>query len=70
MTADQLREIIERKPFRPVEVVTVGGDHYQVVEEKDVHFNPRRRPDRVVVFTEDGLFHTLDADQITSATVL
>jgi hypothetical protein len=70
MTADQLREILERKPFKPVEIATTSGDHFQVLEEGDVHYNSRRRPERVVVFTQDGLFHILDADQVASATVL
>jgi hypothetical protein len=70
MTKGQLVEILERKPFKPVVIATTSGDHYQALEEKDVHYNSRVRPDRVVVFTEDGLFHILDADQITSVSVL
>jgi hypothetical protein len=70
MTKDQLTEVLDRKPFRPVSIATTTGDHFQVLEEKDVHYNSRRRLDRVVVFTEDGLFHLLDAEQIMSVTVL
>jgi hypothetical protein len=70
MTTDQLKEILERKPFTPVEIAATGGNHFQVLEERDVHYNSRVRPDRVVVFTQDGLFHIVYADQITSTTVL
>lgn len=70
MTKDQLSELLESEPFKPVVIATTSGDHYQALEERDVHYNSRFRPDRVVVFTEDGAFHILDADQILSVTVL
>ena len=70
MTKDQLAELLERKPFKPVVISTTSGDHYQALEERDVHYNSRFKPDRVVVFTEDGAFHILDADQIASVSVL
>jgi hypothetical protein len=63
MTKEQLAETLEHKPFKPVMIATTNGDHYQALEERDVHCNSRRRLDRVVVFTEDGLFHLLDAAQ-------
>jgi hypothetical protein len=52
------------------EITTTSGDHFEVLQERNVHYNSRFRPDRVVVFTPDGQFHILDADQIASATVL
>jgi hypothetical protein len=70
MTKDQLAHLLESEPFRPVVITTTSGDHFEVLQERNVHYNSRFRPDRVVVFTPDGQFHILDADQIASATVL
>jgi len=70
MTTDQLKEILERKPFTPVEIAATSGDHFEVLRGRNVHYNSRFRPDRVVVFTEEGLFHILDSDQIASVAML
>jgi hypothetical protein len=68
MTADQLREIVTRKPFRPVAVTAVAGDSYQLEEETDVLHSPRR-PELFIFFTEQRM-HIVEADEIASATVL
>jgi hypothetical protein len=70
MTKGQLVEILERKPFKPVVISTTSGDHYQALEEKNVHYDSRVRPNRVLVFTADGLFHILDAEQIANVAML
>jgi hypothetical protein len=70
MTKDQLAELLESDPFKPVVITTTSGHHFEALRERDVHYNSRRRPERVVVFTEDGAFHILDADQIASVSVL
>jgi hypothetical protein len=69
MNVDELRQIIGRKPFRAVEIATASGDHYQLVDETYV-LNSPRRPELFVLFTEDGLMHLVDADQVVSASVL
>ena len=61
VNADELREIIGTKPFRPVDVVTVSGDHYEVADERDVMSSPRR-PELFILFTEDGVMHLNDQD--------
>lgn len=68
MTADQLREIVARKSFRPVAVTTVGGDHYELREETDVLHSPRR-PELFIFFTDQRM-HLVEANEIASATVL
>ena len=68
MTADQLREIVARKPFRPVAVTTVAGDIYELREEADVLHSPRR-PELFIFFTDERM-HLVEANEIASATVL
>lgn len=69
MNADELRELIGTKPFKPLEIATQTGDHFLVEQERDVYNNPRR-PELFVLFTQDGLLHLIDADQIVSASLL
>jgi hypothetical protein len=69
MTADQLREIIERKPFRPLAVTSVAGQIYRLEEERDCFTSPRR-PELFVFFTSDGSMHTVEAAEVASITVL
>ena len=69
MDAKQLRELIARRPFRPIQIATAAGDHYAIVEEADI-FNNRRRPELYVIFTADGLAHWIEADDIVSVTSL
>ena len=68
MTADQLREIVARKPFRPVAVTTVAGDHYELREEADVLHSPRRP--ELFIFFADQLMHIVEANEIASVSVL
>jgi len=70
MTKDQLAELLESEPFRPVVIATTSGDHFEVLQGRNVHHNSRFKPDRVVVFTPEGQLHILDADEISSVSVL
>jgi hypothetical protein len=69
MNSQQLKELVNRRPFRPIQITTASGDHYAVLEEADI-FNNRRRPDLYVIFTEDGLAHWIEAGDIVSVTSL
>jgi hypothetical protein len=69
MNSQQLKELVNRRPFRPIQIATASGDHYAVLEEADI-FNNRRRPDLYVIFTEDGLAHWIEAGDIVSITSL
>jgi hypothetical protein len=69
MDTKQLRELITRQPFRPIQIATAAGDHYTILEEADV-FNNRRRPELYVIFTEDGLAHWIESGDIVSVTSL
>jgi hypothetical protein len=69
MSADQLREIVGRKPFRPVEVATTSGDHYQLLDESYV-LNSARRPELFFFFTGEGLARLVEANEIANVTVL
>jgi hypothetical protein len=65
----QLQALINRKPFRAFEIATTAGDHFPVLEEGDI-LNNRRRPELYFIFTEDGLAHWIEADDIVSVTTL
>jgi hypothetical protein len=69
METKQIHELIMRRPFRPIVIATKSGDHFPILEEGDV-FNNRRRPGLYVIFTEDGLAHWIEADDIVSVTSL
>jgi hypothetical protein len=69
MDNQQLRTLISRRPFRPFQIATSSGDHYAVLEEADI-FNNRRRPQLYVIFTDDGLAHWIESDDIVSVTTL
>jgi hypothetical protein len=69
VNSQQLKELVIRRPFRPIQIATASGDHYAVLEEADI-FNNRRRPDLYVIFTEDGLAHWIEAGDIVSVTSL
>jgi len=65
MDNKQLQSLINRKPFRPFQIATTAGDHLKVLEEGDI-LNNRRRPELYFIFTEDGLAHWIEADDIVS----
>ena len=69
MDTNQLRTLITRQPFRPIQIATAAGDHYSILEEADI-FNNRRRPELCVIFTEDGLAHWIESGDIVSVTSL
>jgi len=69
MDTNQLQALINRKPFRPFQIATTAGDHFAVLEEGDI-FNNRRRPNLYFIFTDDGLAHWIEADDIVSVTTL
>ena len=69
MDSQQLKSLINRKPFRPFQIATTAGDHFVVLEEGDILSN-RRRPDLYFIFTEDGLAHWIESNDIVGVTTL
>ena len=69
MNAENLKQLISRKPFRPFELVTAGGEHYTINDESQFLFNDRR-PDLFVFFDANGVFRMIDVEQLTSAAAL
>jgi len=49
MDSQQLKSLINRKPFRPFQIATTAGDHFVVLEEGDILSN-RRRPESLLHF--------------------
>jgi hypothetical protein len=68
MNVDQLQQVLRREPFRPFQIVTAGGEHYEISAERDFLYK-EQRPDLLVFFGE-GVYRIVDVDQITSAAVL
>jgi hypothetical protein len=65
MDLEQFKELISRRPFRPIHIATASGDHYAVLEEADI-FNNRHCPELYFIFTEDGLVHWTEVGDIVS----
>jgi hypothetical protein len=68
MNVDQLQQIVRREPFRPFQIATTAGEHYEILEERDYLYK-EQRPDLLVFFAE-GIYRIVDVNQITSAAVL
>jgi hypothetical protein len=64
-TLTELKTKLEREPFRPFVVELVSGRQVLISEAGDV-FLPRRRPERVIAFTIDGLQHEFETSAIAS----
>lgn len=60
----ELRAKLDREPFRPFMVELVSGREILIGAETEVLL-PRKRPELVIAFTEDGLQHEFEASAIT-----
>ena len=54
-----------REPFRPFAVELLSGRQIIIGKDSEVLF-PRRRPELVIAFTEDGLQHEFEFSAIAS----
>ena len=61
----ELKAKIEREPFRAFVIELVSGR--QIIIGKDSELlSPRKRPELVIAFTDDGLQHEFEASAIAS----
>jgi hypothetical protein len=65
MSSDQILEYITRKPFRPFTINLLDGEQIRI---DNVHalMNSPRRPELLIVFTEDGKMHLFETSVICS----
>ena len=62
MTASNLLERINQKPFRPFAIETVGGTWIDVDREADVLIYDRKKPIRIVIFDPSGRMYVFEPD--------
>jgi len=61
----QLKAKLDREPFRPFIVELVSGREIAISENSEVLL-PRRRPELVIAFTDDGVQHEFEISAIAS----
>jgi hypothetical protein len=61
----ELKAKLAREPFRSFVIELVSGRQIAIGAEAEVLF-PRRRPELVIAFTEDGLQHEFEDSAIAS----
>lgn len=66
-TIEALRSKMTREPFRPFVVEFESGSTLFVDANTEFLF-PRKRPELVIAFTEDGLQHEFEVGAITRLT--
>jgi hypothetical protein len=69
MTASNLLERINQKPFRPFAIETVGGTWIDVDREADVLIYDRKKPIRMVIFDPSGRMYVFEPEQISALEV-
>jgi hypothetical protein len=65
MTIKELKTKLTREPLRPFAIKLASGRQIIINSETELFF-PRRHPERVIAFTEDGLQHEFDDSAILS----
>jgi hypothetical protein len=58
-----LKAKLERRPFRPFVIELSSGRPILIGEQSEILF-PRRRPELVIAFTEDGLQHEFELSAV------
>jgi hypothetical protein len=61
----ELKGKLNREPFRPFVVELIGGRQILIGKDTEVLFS-RRRPELIIVFSEDGLQHEFEVSAIAS----
>jgi hypothetical protein len=65
MNKDDLKSKLAREPFRPFVIELASGRQIVITGETEVLF-PRKRPELVIAFTDDGVMHEFEVDVIHS----
>ena len=66
MTAGNILERINQKPFRAFALETIGGTWIDVDREQDVLVYERNKPIRVVIFNPNGKMYVFEPEQISA----
>jgi hypothetical protein len=61
----ELKANLAREPFRPFMIELASGRQILIEKETEILF-PRRRPELVIAFTDDGLQHEFEGSAILS----
>ena len=61
----ELKAKIESEPFRPFVIELVSDLQIVITKDSEILF-PRKRPELVITFTEDGLQHEFEASAIAA----
>jgi hypothetical protein len=61
----ELKTKLAREPFRSFMIELASGRQITIGQDSEV-FLPRKHPERVIVFTDDGLQHEFDDSAIIS----
>jgi hypothetical protein len=64
MKIENLKEFVQRKPFKQFIIVTASSDSYRVISPEAISFS---RDGDVVVYPPDGGLVLLDVDHVTAA---
>jgi len=65
MTIGELKTKLEREPFRAFVIELASGRQIVIGAESEV-FLPKKRPESIIVFTDDGLQHEFEEVAILS----
>jgi hypothetical protein len=63
--ASSLKAKLEREPFRPFLIELASGRRILIGKESEILF-PKRRPELIIAFTEDGLQHEFELSAVIS----
>jgi len=61
----ELKAKLEREPFRPFVIELQSGRQILIGRESELFF-PRRRPELIIAFSDDGLQHEFELSAIVS----
>jgi hypothetical protein len=61
----ELKARIERELFRPFVIELVSGRQIVIGQDSEILF-PRKRPELVIAFTDDGLQHEFETSMIAA----
>lgn len=65
MTIQQIKELAERKPFKPFVITLDSGRKIEVNRDTEFLF-PKNRPDTIYVFASDGQGWIFEAEAVSA----
>jgi hypothetical protein len=65
MNQSELKAKLAREPFRPFVIELASGRRVLIGKDSEILF-PRKRPELIIAFTDDGLQHEFELSVIIS----